>query len=145
MPKGIYKRKPGMKRTISDDTKERFREILAQNRESPRFKESSARNAGKAAGVRTARAIIKRCPIGAKPGYSFPIPGGPRSFEVIDPAPVKTTHADGSSFWKQRFTMITRIKTGKVKREVRSSIVITWDYEPTVENILRMPIAEEIK
>ena len=150
MPKGVYERKPGCKRKISEKTKAIFRENLQRNKDAGAAKPDSAaataakrRNAGKAVAVRTARAILKKLPVGAQAGVVFQATRY-RKVTVIDPAPVETTE-NGATVWEQKFHQSGKIVIYGSAHEFAGVCRIVWHEKPTLENIMDAPMFEEIE
>ena len=145
MPTGVYPRKPGLKRNISPETREKFRKSAARlqksNRErgdTPAMTAAKSRNAKKAMAIRTARAILKHLPVGAVAGTEF-MSSNYRNIRVIDPAPVKTTDENGAVIWEQKFEQWGKFTIYGIKREFSGKCRIVWDYAPTLENIMDAP------
>lgn len=148
MPTGQYDRSKAKPRVLSEEARERLRENMAKAREarrqsgyidSPEAKAAKSRNAGKAASVRTARAILKNCPLGATAGTTFQTKGL-KAFEVVDPGPIKS-----GGRWEQRFVEIVRVKLGGKWQEFRTAVKVVWDYPPDASNLMKMPRVESGK
>lgn len=140
MPKGVYERK------LTPARIEAMRKWQAKSIESikknglkdnPRSLEAKKRNAQKAVRVRLARVILRNCPIGAKAGEAFT--SSTDVYTVIDEKP----WFDTDQRWKQRFKRQIRVKVGADVKQFEEIVTIAWDYEPTVENLLVLPIVEE--
>lgn len=104
--------------------------------------ESKRKNAGKAISIRSARAILKTCPLGAKAGDTF-IACQRKKMTVIDPAPVKRTVMDENgqdrTVWEQKFEQSGSVKVYGEVHEFSGTVRIVWDYKPTMETILDFP------
>lgn len=139
MPKGVYLRKPGRKQNLSPEVREKFRENLRRVvATSPNMKAARSANATKASTIRSARAILTHCPVGATEGTVFQLKGKIKSYTVIDPAPREI--AGGR--WEQRFSETIFQKIGGVKQSITSRIAVVWDYKPTIANIMASPLLE---
>lgn len=146
MPKGVYKRKPGLKRNISEEAREKFRKNLAKARKSITDCEISEtvlnarkKNAATAGKVKSARSILKNLPLCATSGTVFTT-GKTRTFTVVDPVPIPSP--DGEH-WEQKFVQGGYALVYGVKHEFTGNIKIIWDYKPTMENILDKPLLVE--
>lgn len=145
MPKGIYTRKPGLKRNVSEEARQRFRDNLAKARSkiandtTGKIKAARQKNAGLANKIRTARSILKHMPLGATAGTVFSGSQTTRTFEVIDPKPVQM--ADGT--WEQKFRAGGYITLYGVRKDFSGIVRVTWDYTPTIDNIMDQPLLQE--
>lgn len=142
MPKGIYKRKPGLKRNISEEARQRFRDNLAKARSriaegaSDKAIEARQKNVSLANRVKQARGILKRVPLGATAGTVFCGCRKTQTFEVIDPKPIQV--AGGK--WEQKFRAGGHVTLYGVRKDFSGIVKITWEYEPNIENIMEQPI-----
>ena len=145
MPKGVYQRKPGLKRKYTPEQRAEMRERMKKVRElnkgrgdTPAMTAAKSQNARKAMAIRTARAILKHLPVGAVAGTEF-MSSNYRNIRVIDPSPVKTTDASGAVIWEQKFEQWGKFTIYGVRREFSGKCRIVWDYAPTLENIMDAP------
>ena len=141
MPKGVYERKTGLKRTISEERKQQLRENLAKAREkrnmtpdSPEAIEAKKRNAQNANSKRVARDVLKKMPMGAKEGEKFKL-SRYRTLTVIDPAPVKVA----PDRWEQRFSQAGKVTSYGQTIVFDGIVKVVWEYEPNIENLLVSP------
>ena len=150
MPKGIYQRKPGLKRNVSEEAKEAFRRNakkalqarLAKGyvyRETEKSMAAKKRNAGVACAMRTGRAIVKKIPLGVKEGDEIKV-SRYRTLTVVDPVPVKVP---GIERWEQKFKQSGRFVMYGQEHVFSGDCRVYWDYEPTMENIMEKPMFEE--
>ena len=137
MPSGQYKRKATPARLEAQARNLARAHEAARLNPSKRLIEAKKRNAQKAVRVRVARAILRNCPIGAKAGETFKASND--VYAVIDDKP----WFDTDQRWKQRFKRQIRVKIGSEVKQFEETVTIAWDYEPTVENLLVLPIVEE--
>lgn len=155
MPKGVYKRTPGLKRNVSPEARAIWSENVRKARlkalemgDTEKATAAKKRNAGKAVSIRTARAILKHLPLGSKSGDIVKV-SQYRKLTVVDKKPVKRmiTEQNGTerTEWEQKFTQCVSIKIYGQEHCFSGSCRIVWDYEPTVENIMDAPRFEEEK
>ena len=143
MPKGVYQRKT---RKMSEEGIAALRlnaaKALAARQAHPRPDTPAAtaakrRNAGRAVAIRTARAILKRLPVGATTGTLFQATRY-RRLTVIDPAPVPN-----GSQWEQKFHQTGKIVIYGFSHAFDNDCRIVWNYRPTLDNIMEAPLFEE--
>ena len=145
MPKGIYKRKLGLKRNVSEEAKEVFRRNMAKAREkakgikTEKSRVAKVKNAGTACAVRTARTVLRKMPLGATEGTEIKV-SRYRALTVVDPVPVKVP---GIERWEQKFKQSGRFVMYGKEHVFSGDCRIYWDYEPTMENIMEKPMFEE--
>ena len=137
MPSGQYERKATPARLEAQARNLARAHEVARLKPSKRLIEAKKRNAKKAVRVRVARAILRNCPIGAKAGEEFK--ASTDVYIVLDEKP----WFDTDQRWKQRFKRQIRVKVGSEVKKFEETVTIAWDYEPTVENLLVLPIVEE--
>lgn len=137
MPSGQYERKATPARLEAQARNLARAHEVARLNPSKRLIEAKKRNAQKAVRVRVARAILRNCPIGAKAGETFKASND--VYAVIDDKP----WFDVDQRWKQQFKRQIRVKVGAEVKLFEETVTIAWDYEPTVENLLVLPIVEE--
>lgn len=148
MPSGIYERKPrkpGMKRNVSEESKQAFRENMRKAREkrlqmgdTEKSLAAKVKNAGKACAVRTGRTILKKLPLGAEAGTVVKV-SRYRTLTVIDPVPVSLP--DGA--WEQKFSQTGQITLYGRTTQFSGQCRILWKYEPSMENIMDEPLFED--
>ena len=145
MPKGIYQRKLGLKRNVSEEAKEAFRRNMAMAREkakgikTEKSMAAKVKNAGTACAVRTARTVLRKMPLGATEGTEIKV-SRYRTLTVVDPVPVKVPGIDR---WEQKFKQSGRLAMYGQEYVFSGDCRIYWDYEPTMENIMEKPMFEE--
>jgi hypothetical protein len=142
MPSGVYQRKPGLKRKINESARQKFCENLSKAWSNPseKCKEAKKKNASIAHKVKTARSILKRIPLDAVSGMVITGCRSTIKYEIIDPKPVLSS--DGIS-WEQKLRAGGYVILYGIRREFSGVVRITWDYEPTLENIMDRPIYQE--
>lgn len=128
MPVGVYERHPGEKRN----------QALAKAR-AARRPGTARRNGQTAAAAHEANSVLRKCPLGAKPGDTFK--SGNRLLTVIDPAPVKTS--DGR--WERKFSWTAETSVFGKKFTSSGMIRIVWNYEPNLSNQFDSPRAEAVR
>ena len=147
MPKGIYERKKGSTKTMTDSAMKaragNWAKALEAQKNSEKATAAKRKNAGKAVAVRTARAILKKLPVGAQAGVVFQATRY-RKVTVIDPAPVETTEND-ATIWEQKFHQSGKIVIYGSTHEFDGECRIVWHEKPTLENIMDSPMFEEIE
>lgn len=150
MPKGIYQRKPGLKRNVSEEAKEAFRRNAKKARqarlengyvykETEKSMAAKVKNAGTACAVRMARTILRKMPLGATEGTEIKV-SIYRTLTVVDPVPVKVP---GIERWEQKFKQSGRFVMYGQEHVFSGDCRVYWDYEPTMENIMEKPMFEE--
>lgn len=140
MPKGVYDRQMTASHinAVRGNLQKAVEALRLKGiKDNPRSLAAKKRNAEKAVRVRVARAILRNCPIGAKDGEAFT--SSTDVYIVLDEKP----WFDVDQRWKQRFKRQIRVKVGADVKQFEETITIAWDYEPTVENLLVLPIVEE--
>lgn len=140
MPKGVYDRQMTASHisAVCGNLQKAVEALRSHGlKDNPRSLEAKKRNAQKAVRVRVARAILRNCPIGAKAGEAFKASND--VYTVIDDKP----WFDVDQRWKQLFKRQIRVKVGTEVKQFEETVTIAWDYEPTVENLLVLPIIEE--
>ena len=140
MPKGVYDRQMTASHinAVCGNLQKAVEALRLKGiKDNPRSLAAKKRNAQKAVRVRVARAILRNCPIGAKAGEEFKASND--VYIVLDEKP----WFDVDQRWKQRFKRQIRVKVGADVKQFEETITIAWDYEPTVENLLVLPIVEE--
>lgn len=140
MPKGVYERKltPARVEAMRKWQAKSIESIKKNGRkDNPRSLEAKRSNAQKAVRVRVARAILRHFPFGAKAGEEFKTSSD--VYIVLDEKP----WFDTDQRWKQQFKRQIRVKVGSEVKQFEETVTIAWDYEPTVENLLVLPIVEE--
>lgn len=125
-------------RNRTKEQKDALRTRLASYRETPQFKKSAAANQRIGAFRIAARAIIRHCPLGAKPGDTFK--SGRRLLAVVDPAPVKVS----DTLWRQDFSQTVVYYVFGRKITIQGIARITWNYQPTNANVLTAPNLENV-
>lgn len=137
------KRRPGLKRNSSEETKAVFRQNLAKARIAAEQSEAVAvarsKNAKKAIAMKSARALLKKLPLGARTGDIIKT-GTARNFKIIDEKPIQLE----SGQWEQKFEQFGKLKIYGTTREFKGLVRLRWDYEPLLENVFDSPILEEI-
>lgn len=140
MPKGVYDRQMTASHinAVRGNLQKAVEALRLKGiKDTPRSLAAKKRNAQKAVRVRVARAILRHFPFGAKAGEEFKASND--VYTVIDEKP----WFDTDQRWKQRFKRQIRVKVGAEVKQFEETITIAWDYEPTVENLLILPIVEE--
>lgn len=151
MPKGVYERTPEQKAILRDRIVNCARKLTpeqkaaagerlraAQIAHPERFREARQRNMTAAAYIRAARAILRNCPLDAKPGNTFK--SGNRQLIVIDPSPVKV----GDALWKQEFKQVVTHHIFGRKITIQGIARIVWHYQPTNDTVLNSPVLENV-
>lgn len=148
MPKGVYERKP---HKMSEAGIAALRKNMAKAREAARTSHANQRrspdspaataakrqNAKNAVAIRTARAVLKRLPVGAAVGTVFQATRY-RKITVLDAAPVKN-----GEVWEQKFHQTGKIVIYGFSHEFDNDCRIVWHYQPTLENIMDAPMFDE--
>ena len=140
MPKGVYDRQMTASHinAVRGNLKKAVEALRLKGiKDNPRSLAAKKRNAEKAVRVRVARAILRHFPIGAKTGEEFKTSSD--VYIVLDEKP----WFDVDQRWKQQFKRQIRVKVGSEVKQFEETVTIAWDYEPTVENLLVLPVVEE--
>lgn len=151
MPKGVYERTPEQKAFLRERIVKCAKNLTAEQRAAARARlfagqiahpekihAARQRNMAIAAYRHAARAIIRNCPLDAKPGDTFK--SGSRLLTVVDPNPVKVSE----SLWKQDFAQTAVHHVFGRKITIQGIARITWSYQPTNANVLDAPNLENV-